>query len=43
MLASNLFTYFLLFLGLRLRYMEFPRLGVKLELQLLAYTEATAT
>ena len=33
------------FLGLRLQHMEIPRLGVKseLELQLLAYTTATAT
>ena len=32
-----------LFLGPHLQYMEVPRLGVKLELQLLAYTTATAT
>ena len=32
-----------LFLGLYPRHMEVPRLGVKLELQLLAYTTATAT
>ena len=31
------------FLGLSLRHTEVPRLGVKLELQLLAYTTATAT
>ena len=30
------------FLGLRLQHMEVPRLGVKSELQLLAYTTATA-
>ena len=33
----------LLFLGLHPWYMEVPRLGVKTELQLLAYTTATAT
>ena len=33
----------LVFSGLRLRHMEVPRLGVKLELQLPAYTTATAT
>ena len=31
------------FLGLHLRHMEVSRLGVKLELQLLAYATATAT
>ena len=31
------------FLGLHLQQMEAPRLGVELELQLLAYTTATAT
>ena len=31
------------FLGLHLRHMELPRLGVKLELQWPAYTTATAT
>ena len=31
------------FLGLDLRHMEVPRLGVKSELQLPAYTTATAT
>ena len=31
------------FLGSYLRHMEVPRLGVKLELQLPAYTTATAT
>ena len=30
------------FLGLHLKHMEVPRLGVELELQLLAYTTATA-
>ena len=31
------------FLGLHLQHVEVPRLGVKSELQLLAYTTATAT
>ena len=31
------------FLGLRLWHVEVPRLGVELDLQLLAYTTATAT
>ena len=35
--------FFFCFLGLHPRHMEVPRLGVKLELQLLAYTTATAT
>ena len=33
---------FLLFLGLHLQHMEVPRLGVKLELQVLAYATAMA-
>ena len=37
------FFSFLVFLGLHLQHMEFPRLGVQLELQLWAYTTATAT
>ena len=38
-----LFVYFfLVFLGPHSLHMEVPRLGVKLELQLLAYTKATA-
>ena len=37
--ASLLFFFFL---GLHLQHMELPRLGVKLELQLLASTTATA-
>ena len=37
-----LFTYFC-FLGLHVRHMEIPRLGVELELQLLTYVTATAT
>ena len=40
---SHLKTYlFIWFLGLHLRHMQVPRLGVKLELQLPAYTTATA-
>ena len=35
--------FFYCFLGLNLQHMEVPRLGVKLELQLLAYTTATVT
>ena len=43
MLEFPLFTFFFLVIsGLHPRHMEFPRLGVKLELQLLAYTTATA-
>ena len=39
-----LFPYlFIFFLRLLLRHVEVPRLGVKLELQLQAYTTATAT
>ena len=34
---------FVCFLGLQLYHMEFPRLGVELELQLPAYTTVTAT
>ena len=33
-----LFLFFFFFLGPHLRHMEVPRLGVKWELQLLAYT-----
>ena len=40
-LKSILF-YFFVFLGPNWQHMEVPRLGVKLELQLLAYTTATA-
>ena len=36
-------TTFFFFLGLHPWYMEVPRLGVELELQLLAYTTASAT
>ena len=35
--------WFLVFLGHHLWHTELPRIGVKLELQLLAYTTATAT
>ena len=34
--------YFFIFLGLHMRYMEVPRLGTESELQLPAYTTATA-
>ena len=37
------FFFFFCFLGPHLRHMEVPRLGVQLELQLPAYTTATAT
>ena len=37
-----LFLFFFGFLGLHLQQMEVPRLGVKSELQLLAYATATA-
>ena len=37
------FCNFFVFLGLHPRHMEVPRLGLKSELQLLAYTTATAT
>ena len=36
------FLFFFFFLGLHLPHMEVPRLGVKSELQLLAYATATA-
>ena len=35
--------FFFVFLGLRLQHMEVPRLGVKSELSMPAYTTATAT
>ena len=38
-----LLFFFFAFSGLPLRHMEVPRLGVESELQLLAYTTATAT
>ena len=37
------FFFFFVFLGLHLWHMEVPRLGVKTELQLPAYTTATET
>ena len=37
------FCLFVCFLGLHLQHMKVPRLGVQLELQLLAYITATAT
>ena len=40
---SFLFFFFLLFLGLHPWHMEVSRLGIKSELQLLAYATATAT
>ena len=44
---QNIYFYFyfvlsFIFLGLHLQHMEVPRLGVELELQLLAYTTPTA-
>ena len=39
----NFLSFLFFFLGLHLRHMEFPRLRVKLELHLPAYTTATAT
>ena len=42
LVASLLFLFFG-FLGLHLCHVEVPRLGVELELQLPAYTTATAT
>ena len=42
-IAIWLFFFFFVFLGLHLGHMEVPSLGVELELQLLAYTTATAT
>ena len=41
-LVSALIFAFVVFLGLHLRHIEVPRLGVKSELQLMAYTTATA-
>ena len=38
-----LYLFFFFFLGLHLQHMRVPRLGVESELQLLAYTTATAT
>ena len=41
--AFTVLLYIVCFLGPHLRHMEVPRLGVELELQLPAYTTATAT
>ena len=38
----SFFSFLFYFLGLTLQHVEVPRLGVELELQLLAYTTATA-
>ena len=43
MKAVFVFLFFFFFLGPHLRHMEVPRLEVQLELQLPAYTTATAT
>jgi len=40
---STAFFFFLAFQGAHLQHMEVPRLGVESELQLPAYTTATAT
>ena len=37
------FLFYFCFLGPQVQHMEVPRLGVKSELKLLAYTTATAT
>ena len=42
-LSISFFHLFICFLGLRPQHVEVPRLGVKSELQLPAYTTATAT
>ena len=39
---STIFFFFFVSLGLHLQHMEIPRLGVKLELELPAYSTATA-
>ena len=43
MVCLFIFFFFLFFLGPTLQHIEVPRLGVKSELQLLAYTTAIAT
>ena len=43
MYLSSRLIFFFLFLGLHLLHMEVPRLGVESELQMPAYTAATAT
>ena len=42
-MQDTVFFFFLIFWGPHLWQMEIPRLGVELELELLAYTTATAT
>ena len=42
-MIRNYFIYLFTFSGPHLRHMEVPRLGVESELQLQAYTTATAT
>ena len=42
-LVKLFFLFFFFFLGQHLQHMEVPRLGLKLELQLLACATATAT
>ena len=41
--SCNLMALFIVFLGLHSQHMQVPKLGVKLKLQLPAYTTATAT
>ena len=41
-LHNNWIFFFFLFLGLHLQYMEVPKLGVELELQMQAYPTAAA-
>ena len=41
-LSFYFYLFIYLFLGMHLQHMEIPRLGVKSELQLQAYTTATA-
>ena len=43
LLGKLILFFFLVFIGLHLRHMKVPSLGVKSELQSLAYTIATAT
>ena len=43
LLTDDFFFFFCFILGLPLWHMEVPRLGVKLEIKLPAYTTATAT
>ena len=42
-MQESVFFFFFVFLGPYLYHVEVPRVGVKLELQLPAYTTATAT